>query len=111
MPSIGPKGSSASGSRGCSKVGENKGWEDLGGKNSWPVLLHRDAGSTTGPQNPPTEYDPVSESVALGARLGGLVILALHSLARLQQRVLMSSKLSGAFALWVPNLLTRWSHR
>lgn len=78
MPSIEPKGSSASGSRGCSKVGENKGWEDLGRKNSWPVLSHRDAGSTTGPQNPPTEYGPVNESVALGARLGGLVILALQ---------------------------------
>ena len=78
LPSIDPRGSSALWSRGCSKVGKNKGWEDLGGKNSWPVLLHRVAGSTTGPQHLPTKYNPVNESMALGARLGGLVILALQ---------------------------------
>ena len=74
LPSIDPRGSSALWSRGCSKVGKNKEWEDLGGKNSRPVLLHRVAGSTTGP----SKYDLVNESMALGARLGGLVILALQ---------------------------------
>lgn len=78
MPSTEPRGSSALRSRGCSKVGKIKGWEDLGGKNSWPVLLHGAAGSTTGAQHPPTKYDPGNESMALGARLGGLVILALQ---------------------------------